>query len=217
MANRIALAGKPLAGKTTLAYALQDTHEYTHASVSDYIIDRYVQLKNEPRRVEARGGWLYTVEYVKQNKHYSRVDLQEMGADLGLDSPDTVIATLSSVLKFAGAWDKPDMPVVLEAIRGELQASAARALGFVVVNVGVDEETQRSRAGSEETYQKIKEATRTRPDIENGVDSASILITTALSLEGAADLLAFLPEEGLSHGPATQPFEPYSLANWGRY
>lgn len=216
MANRIALAGKPLVGKTTLAHALQDTHEYIHASVSDYIIDRYVQLKNEPWMVEIRGGMLYTVQYVKQNKHDYRMALQVMGADLGLDNPDTVIATLSSVLNFAGAWDKPDMPVVLEAIRGELQASAARALGFVVVNVVADEATRRKRAGSEEFYQKIQEATRIRPDLESGVASAAILITPELSLEQAADLLAILPEEGLSCGPANQPFGPYSLADWGR-
>lgn len=214
MANRVALTGKPLVGKTTLAHALRDAHEYIHASVSDYIISEFVKVMNEPWMVAIREGKVLTFEEVKRDKHSYRVALQEMGADLGLDREDTVIDALSSVLKYAGAWDNPHMPVVLEAIRGELQASAARALGFVVVNLEVDEETRLKRAGNEETYQKIMEAMRVRPDIENGVASATIRLTQNLSVEHAADLLAFLPEEGLSHGPAGQPFIPGSFNDW---
>ncbi len=215
MAKRIALSGKPLAGKTTPAHYLRDHYEYTHASVSDYIISEYVKAMNAPWLVAERGE-LYTPGYVKQNKHTFRIALQQMGADLGLDNPDTVIATLSSVLRFAGAWHDLDQPVVLEAIRGELQASAARALGFVVVELHIDDKGQASRAETFEDYRNIRAAMQARPDIESGVDSASIRITPDLPLEAVAQLLATLPKEALSHGPADQPFTANSAADWGR-
>lgn len=216
MAKRIALAGRPLAGKTTLAKLLKERYGYHHASMSNVIIAELVN------RLNARSEYQYSGEDIYHDKEIWRQDLQVIGDDLGFQDPERIISVMRKVLMLSGALDHPEDPVVLEAIRGDMQASAARALGFVVVELWVDSETQFIRSATrygplgEEGYHTLRQSMEDRPDIESGIKSASIRITPELSLENQAHLLHLLPEGGLSHGPADQPFKPGSLADWGR-
>lgn len=215
MAKRIALSGKPLSGKSTLARLMKERYGYRHASLSDLIVQRYAEALNEPWMVTMRGGQRIEVSDIYANKELYREGLQIVGDELGFQDPNRIVALMQEALVACGAWDHPDEPVVVEAIRGELQASAARALGFgAMVDLWIDEGTQRQRAGSEEAYQRARQSMRARPDLESGVDSAGIRLTPAMSLEDAATLLYILPEGGLSRGPANQPFAPGSLADW---
>lgn len=208
MLKRIALAGKPLAGKTTLANLLVEKYGYRRASMSAFIVSEYVG--------NIFAGTVAASEIYDHKEEYRQV-LQAYGDQLGFQDPSRIIGIIQKALRLSGEWYHPSSPVVLDAIRGELQASAARALGFVVVDVWVDEETQRRNANSEEDYQKVKESMLARPDIESGVSSASVRLTPELSLDNQAHLLHLLPEKEVSRGPADQPFTPGSFANWGRY
>lgn len=211
MANRIALAGKPLAGKTTLARLLRDKYGYRHASISEFIVDRYIR-----NRAVDEQDYAIFLEAIASNKESYRPALQHTGDTLGFQDPEKVVGVMQQVLKVCGAWDHLEDPVVLEPIRGEVQASAARALGFIVVELWVDSETQFIRSTTEDGYWKTRQAMADRPDIESGVESASVRLTPKLSLENQAHLLHLLPDREVSHGPATQPFTPYSFADWGR-
>lgn len=209
MTTRLAFSGKPLAGKTTLARLLVEQYGYRRASMSGVIVDELVRSINAP--------WSPLTEVdVYENKEAFRPALQALGDQLGFQNPDRIIGIMQRALQLVGAWYHPEEPVILDAIRGELQASAARALGFIVVDVWVDEETQRQRAGSEEVYQKVRESMRARPDLENGLEWAEVRITNEFPLLTAAKMLRDLPGGVMSHGPANQPFEPGSLADWGR-
>lgn len=208
MANRIALAGKPLAGKTTLAKLLRDKYGYRHASMSNLIIAELVDRLND------HSEYQYCGEDIYHDKEVWRQDLQAVGDDMGFQDPEKIIDIMKRALMLAGALDHPEEPVVLEALRGDMQASAARALGFIVVELWVDSQTQFVRSANEYGYWKTRQAMEDRPDIERGVETASIRITPELSLENQAHLLHLLPEEGLSHGPADQPFKPGSFADW---
>jgi hypothetical protein len=208
MLKRIALGGPPLAGKTTLAKLLVEKHGYRHATMSSLIVDELVTQLNNQHEYPYDAGDIY------RNKEFWRPRLQELGDQMGFQDPKKILGLMQKSLKLAGAWEYPDDPVVLESIRGEVQASAARALGFVVVDLWVDEFTQYQRAGSEEAYLKMKSAASSRPDIESGVESASLRFTPAFPLENIVTTLQILDERELSHGPADQPFKPGSLANW---
>jgi len=213
MASRIALSGKPLAGKTTLARLLVEKYGYIHASTSSFLVSEYLKMMNEPWLVASR-GYRLTERHIYENKEDFRGALQQMGDDLGMQDLGRVLGIMRQVLEFSGAWDHPESPVVLEAVRGEVQASAARAFGFVVVELWVDSETQERRAKDDLSYVIMREAMRQRPDIESGAGTAEILLTPATSTEDMATLLTIIPERGPSRGPADQPFEPGSLADW---
>lgn len=203
MAKRIALAGKPLSGKTTLARLMGTKYGYRHASMSDLIVDEYARFSGLPK------------DEIYKNKETYRQNLQLVGDGLGFQDPDRILKLMHRVLYLAGAWEHPNDPVVLESIRGEVQASAARAFGFIVVELWIDEQEQQKRVGSLEDYHSLLSASLARPDIESGVKSASIRLTQALPIEDMATLLYIQNEEVLSRGPADQPFTPGSLADWG--
>lgn len=209
MAKRIALAGRPLAGKTTLAKVLVRKYGYRHGSMSDLIVyDLVSDLK--------RKGLSIDVGEVLGHKEVYRGALQSMGDRMGYQDPGRILHLMYRVLVQCEAWSHPDDPVVLESMRGPLQASAARALGFTVVNLRLDPGDQRERAGSEEAYRRVRESMRARPDLESGVETAEIQVSASLPFDQIAQLIVDLPEGGLSHGPISQPFSPGSLADWGR-
>lgn len=209
--KRIALSGKPLAGKTTLSRLLVEKYGYRHASLSDVIVE---ELANASWMQDEYGRQQVTAAEIYENKELWRQELQSLGDSMGFQYPERVVGIMQKALQHCGAWGNPGEPVVLESIRGEVQASAARALGFTVINLWVDEQTQQLRAGSLEAYHRLRNASRARPDLESGVESASIRLTQEMSLESQAEVLYNLREEGLSNGPANQPFKPGSLAAW---
>lgn len=210
MVKRIALSGRPLSGKSTLARFMAEKYDYRHASMSGFLVEQYTKLRS------MAGSPVSTAEVIANKEAYRR-DLQNLGDQYSLQDPIGCLRYMQQVLAACGAWQAEDEPVVLEAIRGEVQASAARALGFVVVELVVDEETMYQRAGSPERYHRLRSSVLARPDLESGVPSASIRLTNEMLLEDMAQLLFLLPKEGLSHGPADQPFRVNSFAGWSSY
>lgn len=185
MANRLGLAGANWAGKSTVARYLSGNAGYIHASVSGYLMHALAELH------------AIDVSVVQQNKEVYRPSLQDLGDYYGLNDPDRSIDVLIRVLDFYGALAQPMHPVVLEAIRGEVQAKAAQGLGFTIVHLQISEEEQENRAPDIVSLAQMRAAALARPDLESGYPDAPVVLNASLSTDRIAQFIMTLPDRGL--------------------
>ncbi len=174
MTYKIALTSTgPLSGKTTLATYLRDEQGFMYASHSRSIVQSYVDSWN------AHSSYQLTVEYVYANKEFFRQPLQRHGDDVGFNDPKLMVRwvkyTLKDWLKY-----KPQRNVVFEAVRGEDQAQVLRDMGFIIVQLVINEDERRARAIEKNVgYDAISSSMSARPDLELGI------LAPDLTLNGA--------------------------------
>ena len=89
--KRIALSGKPLAGKTTLSRLLVEKYGYRHASLSDVIVE---ELANASWMQDEYGRQQVTAAEIYENKELWRQELQSLGDSMGFQYPERVVGKI---------------------------------------------------------------------------------------------------------------------------
>lgn len=187
--KRIALTGAIASGKSSVARALGERGYLVveHADVlKQLLVDALASI-----------GVVLTLEEIKANKAQYRTLLQEWGSAIGFDSGRYI----GYALREAG-WNEAEQDfkadrAVIDNVRTDAQAEAAKAWGFQVVRLNVSDYTRwdRLRASG---VSATKIGQHESHPIERGISSSLIdyqVSSDVLSPEGFAEFLIGLGEE----------------------
>lgn len=179
---KIALTSNgPLSGKTTLARYLEYKHGFAIAKHSMTLLEDYVDWLRF-----ATGDKDYTVQTLIQRKEIHRKALQEHGSEIGFDSPSMADVWIGRTLKKVGSAEH----IVFDSFRGEEQAKVLRDIGFILVQIEIDEEERKKRAERMgKDYDLIYEAMEKRPDLEKGIQNPDIHLVGTLMVQEQAGII----------------------------
>lgn len=178
----IALTGAIASGKSSVAEALVE-RGYLYVGHADY-------LKGIVAEAVSNYGVPLTVDEIKAHKAQYRTLLQEFGSAIGFDSGDFIHDAL-----YEAGWS--DQAAVIDNVRTDGQAQAAKSHGFKVVRLNVSDHTRYERLLSQgvDLFTALKQEDH---PIERGIWDGLIdyqISSDVLTPDGFAEFLIGLVED----------------------